>query len=146
MGLAKPFEKGNEQYLSGHYQYAITTFNQVLAKDSSNLAARRLLAESYRLSNRIEASLPHYQKLAKEDPNYNTHFFLAQSLKANQKWAEAKLAFEAAAASTSDERLQARVKQELAVLPKVEQITNYYANYQLVNYNELNTPSADYAL
>jgi outer membrane protein OmpA-like peptidoglycan-associated protein/tetratricopeptide (TPR) repeat protein len=139
------FEKGNEQYLSGHYQYAIATFNQVLAKDSSNLTARRLLAESYRLSNRIESSLPHYQKLAKEDPNYNTHFFLGQSLKANQKWGEAKLAFEVAVASTSDERLQARVKQELAVLPKVEQITNYYANYQLVNYNELNTPSADYA-
>ncbi len=139
------FEKGNEQYLSGEYQYAIATFNQVLGKDSSNLSARRLLAESYRLSNRIEASLPHYQKLAQEDPNFETHFFLGQSLKANQKWAEAKLAFEAAAASTSDERLQARVKQELAVLPKVEGITDYFTNYQLVNYNELNSAGADYA-
>ena len=139
------FEKGNEQYLSGQYQYAIATFNQVLAKDSSNLSARRLLAESYRLSNRIESSLPHYQRLAKEDPNFNTHFFLGQSLKANQKWAEAKLAFEAAAASTSDERLQARVKQELTALPKVEAITDYFTNYQLVNYNELNSAGADYA-
>ena len=139
------FEKGNEQYLSGQYQYAIATFSQVLAKDSSNLSARRLLAESYRLSNRIEASLPHYQKLAKEDPNFNTHFFLGQSLKANQKWEEAKLAFEAAAASTSDERLQARVKQELTALPKVEDITDYFTNYQLVNYNELNSTGADYA-
>lgn len=139
------FEKGNEQYLSGQYQYAIATFNQVLAKDSSNLSARRFLAESYRLSNRIEYSLPHYQRLAKEDPNFNTHFFLGQSLKANQKWEEAKLAFEAATASTSDERLQARVKQELAALPKVAGITDYYSNYQLVNYNELNSSGADYA-
>jgi outer membrane protein OmpA-like peptidoglycan-associated protein len=139
------FEKGNEQYLSGQYQYAIASFNQVLAKDSSNLSAQRLLAESYRLSNRIESSLPHYQRLAKEDPNFNTHFFLGQSLKANQKWAEAKLAFEAAAASTSDERLQARVKQELTALPKVEAITDYFTNYQLVNYNELNSAGADYA-
>ncbi len=139
------FEKGNEQYLSGQYQYAITTFNQVLAKDSSNLSARRLLAESYRLSNRIESSLPHYQKLVQEDPNFNTYFFLGQSLKANQKWEEAKLAFEAAATSTSDERLQARVKQELTALPKVEGITDYYTNYQLVNYNELNSAGADYA-
>lgn len=139
------FEKGNEQYLSGQYQYAISTFSQVLAKDSSNLSARRLLAESYRLSNRIEASLPHYQRLAKEDPNFNTHFFLGQSLKANQKWEEAKLAFEAAAAATSDDRLQARAKQELATLPKVKEITDYYANYQLVNYNELNSAGADYS-
>ncbi len=139
------FEKGNEQYLSGQYQYAISTFSQVLAKDSSNLTARRLLAESYRLSNRIEASLPHYQRLAKEDPNFNTYFFLGQSLKANQKWEEAKLAFEAASVSTSDDRLQARVKQELAALPKVKGITDYYANYQLVNYNELNTAAADYS-
>ena len=89
--------------------------------------------------------MPHYQRLAKEDPNFNTHFFLGQSLKANQKWEEAKLAFEAAAASTSDERLQARVKQELTALPKVEGITDYYTNYQLVNYNELNSAGADYA-
>ena len=139
------FEKGNEQYLSGQYQYAISNFSQVLAKDSSNLSARRLLAESYRLSNRIEASLPHYQKLAQEDPTFETHFFLGQSLKANQKWEEAKLAFEAAAAATSDDRLQARVKQELEALPKVKGITDYYANYQLVNYNELNTAAADYS-
>lgn len=138
-------EKGNEQYLSGQYQFAISTFNQVLAKDSSNLSARRLLAESYRLSNRIEASLPHYQKLAQEDSNFENHFFLGQSLKANQKWEEAKLAFEAAGVSTSDERLQARVKQELEDLPKVAAITDYYANYQLVNYNELNSAGADYA-
>jgi outer membrane protein OmpA-like peptidoglycan-associated protein len=139
------FEKGNEQYLSGQYQYAISTFSQVLAKDSSNQSARRLLAESYRLSNRIEASLPHYQRLAQEDPNFETHFYLGQSLKANQKWEEAKVAFEAAASATSDERLQARVKQELEALPKVKGITDYYANYQLVNYNELNSAGADYA-
>lgn len=139
------FEKGNEQYLSGQYQYAISTFSQVLAKDSSNQSARRLLAESYRLSNRIEASLPHYQRLAQEDPNFETHFYLGQSLKANQKWEEAKAAFEAAASTTSDERLQARVKQELEALPKVKGITDYYANYQLVNYNELNSAGADYA-
>ncbi len=139
------FEKGNEQYLSGQYQYAISTFSQVLAKDSSNQSARRLLAESYRLSNRIESSLPHYQRLAQEDPNFETHFFLGQSLKANQKWEEAKVAFEAAAAATSDDRLLARVKQELEALPKVKGITNYYANYQLVNYNELNSAGADYA-
>ncbi|MBM3425665.1 MAG: hypothetical protein FJX97_01610 [Bacteroidetes bacterium] len=138
------FEKGNEQYLSGQYQYAISTFSQVLAKDSSNQSARRLLAESYRLSNRIESSLPHYQKLAQEDPNFETHFFLGQSLKANQKWEEAKVAFEAAAAATSDDRLLARVRQELEALPKVKGITDYYANYQLVNYNELNSTGADY--
>ena len=139
------FEKGNEQYLSGQYQYAISTFSQVLAKDSSNQSARRLLAESYRLSNRIESSLPHYQRLAQEDPNFETHFFLGQSLKANQKWEEAKVAFEAAAAATSDDRLLARVKQELEALSKVKGITDYYANYQLVNYNELNSAGADYA-
>lgn len=139
------FEKGNEQYLSGQYQFAITTFNQVLAKDSSNLSARRLLAESYRLSNRIEASLPHYRKLAQADPNFETYFFLGQSLKANQRWEEAKLAFEAAATATSDDRIQARVRQELAMLPKVKEIKDYFANYQLVNYTEINSTGADYA-
>jgi len=44
------FEKGNEQYLSGQYQYAISNFSQVLAKDSSNLSVDRQLEPSHKKS------------------------------------------------------------------------------------------------
>ncbi|MEY2704639.1 MAG: hypothetical protein RL407_701 [Bacteroidota bacterium] len=138
-------EKGNEQFLSGQYQYAIGSFRQVLAQDSTNLRAHQVLAESYRLSNRIEASVPHYQRLVAKEPSFDGYFYLGQSLKANQRMEEAKAAFEAATTYTSDDRLLARLKKEIESLPVSEKISDYYSNYQLVNYRELNSPGADYA-
>lgn len=144
-GCKSLLEKGNEQFLSGQYQYAISTFNQILANDSSNLRARQVLAESYRLSNRIEAATPHYQALVAAEPSFESYFHLGQSFKANQQMQEAKQAFEQAALLTSDDRLLARVKQEIEVLTLVPAIGEYFPNYQLVNYRELNTVGADYA-
>ena len=144
-GCKSLLEKGNEQFLSGQYQYAISTFNQILANDSSNLRARQVLAESYRLSNRIEAATPHYQALVAAEPTFESYFHLGQSLKANQQMEEAKQVFEQAALLTSDDRLLARVKQEIEGLTLVPAIGEYFPNYQLVNYRELNTVGADYA-
>lgn len=138
-------EKGNEQFLSGQYQYAIGTFAAILAKDSTNLRARQVLAESYRQSNRIEAAAPHYQALVAQEPTFDSYFYLGQSLKANQKIAEARAAFEAAKGFISEDRLLARVNLELAALPAAEGISEYFPNYQLLNYKELNTAGADYA-
>ena len=144
-GCKSLLEKGNEQFLSGQYQYAISTFNQILANDSSNLRARQVLAESYRLSNRIEAATSHYQALVAAEPSFESYFHLGQSFKANQQMEEAKQAFEQAALLTSDDRLLARVKQEVEGLTLVPAIGEYFPNYQLVNYRELNTVGADYA-
>ena len=144
-GCKSLLEKGNEQFLSGQYQYAISTFNQLLANDSSNLRARQVLAESYRLSNRIEAATPHYQALVAAEPSFESYFHLGQSFKANLQMEEAKQAFEQAALPTSDDRLLARVKQEVEGLTLVPLIGEYFPNYQLVNYRELNTVGADYA-
>lgn len=144
-GCKSLLEKGNEQFLSGQYQYAISTFNQILANDSSNLRARQVLAESYRLSNRIEAATPHYQALVAAEPTFESYFHLGKSFKANQQLEEAKQAFEQAALLTSDDRLLARVKQEIEGLTLVPAIGEYFPNYQLVNYRELNTIGADYA-
>ena len=144
-GCKSLLEKGNEQFLSGQYQLAIGTFNQILAKDSSNLRARQVLAESYRLSNRIEAAVPHYEALVAVEPTFESYFHLGQSHKANQQVEAAKKAFEQASSLTSDDRLLARVKQELSSLELAASIGEYFPNYQLVNYRELNSAGADYA-
>jgi outer membrane protein OmpA-like peptidoglycan-associated protein len=144
-GCKSLLEKGNEQFLSGQYQLAIGTFNQILAKDSSNLRARQVLAESYRLSNRIEAAVPHYEALVAVEPTFESYFHLGQSHKANQQVEAAKKAFEQASSLTSDDRLLARVKQELSSLELTASIGEYFPNYLLVNYRELNSAGADYA-
>lgn len=138
-------EKGDNQFLSGQYQYAISTFGQILQTDSTNLKANQTVAESYRLSNRIEKSEPYYRQVVEQEPSFNSYFFLAQSLKAQQKNTEAKQAFEKAKSYTSDESLLARTQREIESIKLAEGITDYWPNHILVNFKELNTQGADYA-
>lgn len=138
-------EKGDNQFLSGQYQYAISTFGQILQSDSSNIKANQTIAESYRLSNRIEKSEPYYRKVVDQEPSFNSYFFLGQSLKAQQKNNEAKEAFEKAKGYTSDESLLARTQREIESIKLAEGIADYWPNHVLVNFKELNTQGADYA-
>lgn len=144
-GCKSLLEKGNDQFLSGQYEYAISTFTQILTQDSSNLEANQVIAESYRLSNRIEKSEPYYRQLVENEPSFNSYFYLGQSLKAQQKNEEAKEAFEKAKGFTSDDALLARNQREIESIKLAEGIEEYWPNHVLVNYKELNTPGADYA-
>jgi peptidoglycan-associated lipoprotein len=138
-------ERGNDQFLSGQYQYAINTFSQILAQDSTNLEANRVVGESYRLSNRIEQAESYYRRLIEEEPSFNHYFFLGQSLKAQQKNEKARAAFEKAKEYTSDEALLARNQREIESIKLAEGLENYWPHHELVNYKELNTAAADYA-
>ena len=138
-------EKGDNQFLSGQYQYAISTFGQILQTDSTNLKANQTVAESYRLSNRIEKAEPYYRQVVEQEPTFNNYFFLGQSLKAQQKNAEAKEAFEKAKGYTSDESLLARTQREIESIKLAEGIADYWPNHVLINFKELNTQGADYA-
>ncbi|AMQ54966.1 OmpA family protein [Algoriphagus sanaruensis] len=138
-------EKGDNQFLSGQYQYAISTFGQILQEDSTNLKANQVVAESYRLSNRIEKAAPYYKQVVEQEPDFNNFFFLGQSLKAQQNNQAAVEAFEKAKTYTSDEALLARVQREIESIKLAEGIANYWPNHVLVNFKELNTPGADYA-
>ncbi|MDF2158838.1 OmpA family protein [Algoriphagus sp. CAU 1675] len=138
-------EKGTNQFLSGEYQYAIGTFSQILSEDPENQEANRIMAESYRLSNRIENAAPYYQKLIEEEPSFENYFHLGQSLKAQEKTDEAKDAFEKAKEFTQDEELSARAQREIESIRLAEGIENYLPNHVLSNYTELNTAGAEYA-
>ncbi len=138
-------EKGNDQYLSGEYQYAINTFVQILEEDPENVEANQVIAESYRLSNRIEEAAPYYEKLIEEEPNFDNYFRLGQSLAAQGKNEEAKEAFEKAQENTQDEQLNAEAQRQLETIKLAEGIEDYWPYHELVNYKELNTPGPDYA-
>lgn len=138
-------EKGTDQFLSGQYQYAIGTFSQILEADPDNLEANEKVAESYRLSNRVELASPYYEKLVEEDPSFERYFYLGQSLKAQEKDEEAKAAFENAKGYTQSEELLARIQREIEGINLAAGIEDYWPYHELVNYKELNTAGADYA-
>jgi len=138
-------EKGNDQYLSGQYQYAINTFSQILADDPENKEANQIIAESYRLSNRIEKAGPYYEKLAEEDPTFENYYRLGLSLKAQDKDEEAKEAFVKAKEYTQDEAFLAETQRNIEAINLENGIDDYWPNHVLINYKELNTPGPDYA-
>jgi outer membrane protein OmpA-like peptidoglycan-associated protein len=138
-------EKGNDQFLSGQYQYAISTYSQILADDPENTEANKVIAESYRLSNRIEKAGPYYEKLVEEDPSFENYYRLGLSLKAQEKTEEAKAAFEKAKEYTQDESYLAETQRQIEAIKLKDGIENYWPNHVVVNYKELNTAGADYA-
>ncbi|MDR7131210.1 outer membrane protein OmpA-like peptidoglycan-associated protein [Algoriphagus sp. 4150] len=138
-------EKGNDQFLSGQYQYAINTFSQILADDPENIEANQVVAESYRLSNRIENAAPYYQKLVEENPSFDNYYRLGLSLKALDKDVEATEAFQKAKDYTQDETYLAETQRQLEAIKLSEGIADYWPNHVLTNYKDLNTAGPDYA-
>lgn len=138
-------EKGNDQYLSGEYQYAINTFSQILDDDPDNQEANQIIAESYRLSNRIEKASSYYQKLIDEEPTFDNYYHLGLSLKAQGKNSEAKEAFEKAKEYTQNEDYLAQTQRNIEAIKLADGIEDYYPYHVVANYKDLNTAGPDYA-
>jgi outer membrane protein OmpA-like peptidoglycan-associated protein len=139
------YQKGQNQFQSGEYQVAINTFSKILEKEPENKQANFYVAESYRLSNRIEESKAYYEKLASEEETYETFFRLGQSLKSQGEYEQAISAFEKAKGLTLDDKNLQLVELEISNLKKISEIQNYWEFMQVENYKLLNTPLAEYS-
>jgi len=143
-GCTSLFQKGQNQFQSGEYQLAINTFSKVLEEDPENKEANFYVAESYRLSNRIEQSALFYQKTIGEEESYEEYYRLGQSLKSQGKFEEADAAFKKAKELTLDDTFQAELDREISNLKKIDEIEDYWPFIQIENYKLLNTPGLDY--
>lgn len=139
------FQKGQNQFLAGDYQLAINSFTQILEDDPDNKEANFYVAESYRLSNRIEKSSEYYKKLVEEEETFESYFRYGQSLKSQGKYEDAEEAFTKAKELTLNDNFQRQVDMELASIQKVEEIEDYYPYMEVQNYELLNTSGSDYA-
>ncbi|MFD2035747.1 OmpA family protein [Belliella marina] len=139
------FKKGQKQFSSGEYQYAISTFSKVLEKEPDNKEANFYVAESYRLSNRIEKSAVYYEKLTELDGSFDNYYRLGQSYKNQGKSEEAMEAFKQAKGLTLEDGNLNELDREIANLQKTEEIEDYWPYVELQNYALLNTPGPDYS-
>lgn len=139
------FQKGQNQFQSGEYQVAINTFSKVLEKEPENKQANLYVAESYRLSNRVEQAQQYYEKVAASEESYEAYFRLGQSLKSKGEYDKAAEAFEKAKGLKLDDKNLQFVELELANLKKIGEIQNYWEFMQLENYKLLNSPLAEYS-
>ncbi|WP_194777324.1 OmpA family protein [Pararhodonellum marinum] len=138
-------QKAMNQFDAGEYQLAISSFSEILEKDPDNIEANRIVAESYRLSNRIENATDYYEKLVEGDPSYDHYFRYAESLRHKGQYKESMEAFEQAKAYTSVDSLVGKADLEIGKIQKLDQIEAYWPNHVLENYELLNTRGMDYA-
>lgn len=139
------YQKGQNQFQEGDYQLAIGSFSKILEEDPENKDANFYVAESYRLTNRIEQSKPYYEKVAMEEETFDTYFRLGQSLKSQGQYEEAKEAYSKAKNLTLDDNYLKVLNREIDNLNKLEEIEDYFPFMEVENYKLLNTPLAEYS-
>jgi peptidoglycan-associated lipoprotein len=138
------FQKGQNQFQAGEYQLAINTFSRILEEEPENKEANFYVAESYRLTNRVEQAETYYSRLLEEDETFESYFRLGQSLKSQGRYEEAEEAFTKAREVTLDDNYQRLAEKELLNIKKINEIEDLFPYLEIENYQLLNTPGTDY--
>ena len=141
------YKKGIKSYQQGQYQVAVDDLKKSLNKSGTNKAkANFYIAESYRLSNRIDEAEPFYaaalqQGLEEEDAK----FYYGYALKANEKYKEARQQFNQYLANAQNKEYIQRAKTEVETLQSMENLLANESYYKIKHLDQVNSPEAEYA-
>jgi outer membrane protein OmpA-like peptidoglycan-associated protein len=139
-------KKATKAFQLGKYQTAIDLYSKLLADNPNNGYYNYMVAESYRLSNRIKDAEPYYIHAGGRGVSKDTvKFFYAQSLKSNGKYQEARRELDELIKNTTAQALKERASAELEGLTQLEKLNGNTNYYRVKNLELINTPSAEYA-
>ena len=141
------YKKGVNSYQQGEYQVAIENLEKALDKFKTNKArANFLIAESYRLSNRIDEAAPYYEAALKQGmQDEDAQFYYGFALKANGRYKEAREQFSKYLANAQNKDYIARAKTEVETLQSLEDLLSKESFYKTKHLPNVNTPEAEYA-
>lgn len=139
-------KKATKAFQLGKYQTAIDLYNKLLADNPKNGYYNYMVAESYRLSNRLKDAEPYYTNAGGRGINRDTvRFFYAQSLKSNGKYQEARRELDELIKNTTAQALKERASAELEGLSYLEKLNGSVNYYRVKNLELINTPAGEYA-
>ncbi len=121
---ARLFKKAKQNFELGEYEWTIREVKPLAQRYFRAAETNYFVAESYRLSNRIQYATPYYliaKEKGYEDKNINLH--LAYAAKANAKYADAKKYLKEFIDSKPSRELVVKAEIELDNLPAVEEYT-----------------------
>ena len=136
----------------GAYEPAIQLYQQALTEEGSNKQAINYkIAESYRLSNRLEEAVPFYNAAIEAGLSKpEAHFYRALGNKDLGNYSTAQtqmkeyLDMSSASSGTEARVMKQRAEMEVENLKKVDQIAQKKNRYVVTNFSELNTAEAEY--
>lgn len=138
-------QKAQSQFEAGEYQLAINSFSKILEDEPEDQQANLIVAESYRLSNRMEKAAPYYDKVLEKEASFDNYFKKGKSLRDQGNYDGAVTAYAAAKENTQNDSLVDLADKGIADIHAIEEITNYWPHHVLENYQLLNTTGLDYA-
>jgi len=141
-----PDKKMQKAFNQGQYQRVISTSLQQIAKDPNNGRANFMVAESYRLSNRIKEAGPFYARAKGRGIDQDSvRFYNAQALSAAGNYEAARNKLEELEATAENEKLKARAKNALKGLTALSELESKSNYYKIKNLEVINTPFAEYS-
>lgn len=141
-----PEKKAAKNFRMGKYEKVINYYTDVLEKQPNNGKANYMVAESFRLSNRIKQSEVFYAKAGGAGVNEDSvRLHYSKALQANGKYDEAKKVLNELVTSTSNELMKARARKELDGLNQMAAMAERPSYYKIKNLDALNTPQTEYA-
>jgi outer membrane protein OmpA-like peptidoglycan-associated protein len=130
----------------GQYQRVINYYLKKLDSNPNDARANYLVAESFRLSNRIKEAEPFYAKAGGRGVDEDTvKFYHAQALKAAGNYEGAKEKLEELRASAQDEKLKTRAAKALDGLNSLDKLEEKTSYYKIKNLEAINTPFAEFS-
>ena len=141
------FKKASSEFDRAEYDSAIKKFQQVLAANYQPAHTNYLIAESHRLSNRIEKAVPFYQKaLDGGETNPELPYNYAFALKAAGKYKEAIAFLEKFVANNPTNKVYIdRANRELYTLKEIALVEQKKNFYQVKNLAKINTAGTEFS-
>ncbi|HEY4654317.1 MAG TPA: tetratricopeptide repeat protein, partial [Cyclobacteriaceae bacterium] len=139
-------KKAMKAFSLGKYQTAIDLYRKLLADNPRDGQVNYLVAESYRLSNRIKEAESYYVNASGRGVNKDSvQFYYAQALKSNGKYEEARRQLDELIRNASTDLVRDRASAELDGLTYLERLNTSENFYRVKNLELINTPSAEYS-
>ena len=146
---APVYKTAKERFELGEFNASIPMFEEALKKSQHEHEKGKInfyIAESYRLSNRIEEAVPYYET-ALEEKYYEDKlaFYYAEALKAAGRYEDAAKQYDAFAKTGSDYALVKRAKEQLTNMQAIDSLSKPHEYMKITNLAGINSTSADYA-
>ncbi len=140
------FKKGNKRFAVGEYDVAIDHYKKALKSGKSPAQANFMIAESYRLSNRLFKAAPYYQAALDAGlKDESATFYYGFALKANEQYQESENQLKKYLQSAENLEYISRAETELKNLKILGEIFSKKNFFDVRNLETVNSKEAEYA-
>lgn len=143
-----PLKKANNKFDRAQYDVAIDMYQRLTENPKYEAEALFRIAESYRMSNRIQQAVPYYEEAIKAGmDNDSIDFYYAFALKSLGKYEDSRKVLEEYLAEPSDDknkRFLALANREIENLDLIDEIRQPKDYYNVQNLTDLNTAGPEY--